>query len=276
MTRAELAQLLAMMVRQRRITAEEAAETLRLFDAGELDGALLPLPVAEALQEEDRSRETLLFLVALLASSVSLRQARLVAAGESIALGVRYQVSTQLRREFERRVMQLATQTGSLAQWQAGMGDEVSRYLWRQYAAGVGRPLRAAEAAMLRAWTAEQRVYLARFAMEIGVRQATGNPFSVAYLVNRSLQYGGAGLELWHVGAEADDRSQGWVYDYIAVDDGRTCSPCYYADLDGPYLAGQGPMPGRECKAKGRCRCRRVRRWAPAAWAALSGQALAA
>ncbi len=66
---------------------------------------------------------------------------------------------------------------------------------------------------------------------------------------------------------------RGWVVDYISRDDVRTCTNCLEAQRQGPYLPGQGPMPGAVCLGRHRCRCRREYRYDPVMYARLTGAA---
>jgi hypothetical protein len=78
----------------------------------------------------------------------------------------------------------------------------------------------------------------------------------------RAALYGGSGRGLWFNEQEAglDD---GWIVDYIAVDDSGTCSPCHEAEIQGPYLPNQGPEVSEVCEGFGHCRCERVPRYDP-------------
>jgi hypothetical protein len=95
------------------------------------------------------------------------------------------------------------------------------------------------------------------FVDEIALRRAQGKPYSKRYIANRLESYSGFGRgEMFRLsGIEEDDGDT--VEDYIALDDGPTCSPCHEAAAGGPYLPGEGPFPGQVCKGRGKCRCRR-------------------
>ena len=77
--------------------------------------------------------------------------------------------------------------------------------------------------------------------------------------LNRALMYGGTGWGAWFKGnITAKARGDGYVVRYIAKDDDRTCSPCYEAERNGPYLPNDPrlPYPGEVCRGHGKCRCR--------------------
>lgn len=58
-----------------------------------------------------------------------------------------------------------------------------------------------------------------------------------------------------------ENAGKGWVAHYITRGDIKVCPPCNEAA--GYYLLGQGPYPGRVCKGRARCRCKRVIEWNP-------------
>jgi hypothetical protein len=53
-----------------------------------------------------------------------------------------------------------------------------------------------------------------------------------------------------------EEGAMGLVAHYVPVCDKSTCLPCKTSE--GYYLLTEGPFPGRVCKGKSRCRCRRV------------------
>lgn len=145
------------------------------------------------------------------------------------------------------------------AQWQTAMNTSIlSHFRSAAYAAyGTVSLTPAQEAAFLQAVRVQQ-AYLTRFADQYVLSQVRGAPWTEAYITNRAAMYGGAvrafstmALETgWGYGA-------GWVIQYSAQDDNRTCSECISAMQQGPYLPGRGPMPGDICLGKHYCRCTR-------------------
>ena len=70
------------------------------------------------------------------------------------------------------------------------------------------------------------------------------------------------------------------VYDLTLQDDHtfyaenvlvHNCSSCITAQMNGPYLSGQGPFPGQVCFGRSRCRCYRRLRYDPAMYQLLGG-----
>lgn len=267
MTRDELIEYLARAVADKLMTEAEARQIVADFDAGLLEVPLggLPLTPAESGRGIDDVIAAALALLALLALS-------------------RERAREALRDRFEQRMEQLAEDlvAGELtiAQWQAAMGEEVLLHLAAQALAGGDGQLSPEELAELRTAAQVQTAFLGRFADHIlalallGRALATGDvPVpSLGFIINRAIQYAGAGWEAWF---RANERGlvgrQGVVVDYEARDDQNTCFPCLQAEHAGPYLPGSGPYPGQVCRGRGRCRCRRVERYDLEAWKRLTG-----
>ena len=87
-----------------------------------------------------------------------------------------------------------------------------------------------------------------------------GRAMTEDQIAARARQYKGRAYEEFYRQREEQIEDEGTVIDYIAVDDGATCSPCAQAERAGPYLPGQGPMPGGVCLGGGHCRCVRKSR----------------
>lgn len=277
MTRAELVTILAELILRQVINEDDARALLAQFDRGEWVD--LPLPFEEAVTPVT-TRDGMSAWVVLLTSL-----------GAAIGAQVAQQVPTSTRRvlteaqgrnlrdrlraEFDAEMRRLAGRVAGGAAtgtWQADMTNTVRRYMLAQASAGVGRPLTQAEINAIAPRINEQSQYVYRYAADIAARRQTGNPYQVAYLQNRSTQYGGVGWGLYFEGQEGAYSGQdGWVVDYISRDDDRTCSPCLDAERNGPYLPGQGPYPGQVCLGRGYCRCERRLRYDPAAWGRLAG-----
>jgi len=90
-----------------------------------------------------------------------------------------------------------------------------------------------------------------------------GRPMTEDEIAARARQYKGSSYEQYWRKSEEQVDDEAAVMDYIAVDDGATCSPCSEAEDNGPYLPGQGVFPGQVCLGHGHCRCVRVRRTDP-------------
>ena len=277
MTRAELVNLLAELVLRQVINEDDARALLAQFERGEwID---LPLPIAEAVTPvttRDGMTAWVVLLTSLgaaigaqVASQIPTSTARTLTEAQGRNLRDR------LRAEFDAEMRRLAGRVAngaSVGTWQADMSNTVRRYMLAQASAGVGRPLTQAEIQALQGRIQEQTQYVYRYAADIAARRQTGTPYQVGYLQNRSTQYGGAGWGLYFEAQETGYGAQeGWVVDYISRDDDRTCGPCLDAESRGPYLPGQGPMPGEVCLGRGYCRCERRLRYDPAAWGRLAG-----
>jgi hypothetical protein len=98
-----------------------------------------------------------------------------------------------------------------------------------------------------------------------------GRPMTEDEIAARARQYKAEPYAEFYRKSEQQVDSEDIVVDYIAVDDEFTCGPCSTAEDYGPYLPGQGPMPGVTCLGKGHCRCVREQRVAPEVAAELRG-----
>lgn len=254
MSRDEFLQFLARSVADGLLTEADAVDLLRQFDAGTLEMSQgLPLTPAQTNQG-DALASALTVLAALALSGDRARE----------ALRDRYEVDVQVYAE------RLAAGAITLAEWQAAMGMAVRTHLYAQALAGGDRTLTPEEGAAIEAEAALQMAYLSRFADGVAVALLLGVVVTVGYLVNRAIQYAGAGWAWWFRASEREGQ-RGVVVDYVARDDDRTCGPCLEAEDGGPYLPGTGPMPGQVCRGRGRCRCVRVERVDLAAWRRLTG-----
>jgi hypothetical protein len=303
MLRAELGDLLRLLLDSGRITEAEALDILDLFDGGLLDPSDLPLPLAAAPGaitgiEAARAIADVSLLVPP-AQSISLLALatqygvlpRLVSAvGSAAAPGapgaprgqvtastppavktvIRERLRNHFRGDFENTMAQYATKVakdGNVAAWHKGMQNEVRGYIARQMTAGLGRPLTAEEMARVNQMASLQQSYLYRYAGDISAHQAVGKPYTEAYLTSRSTMYAGSGWEMWHRGNESvEARGDGYIVNYRAVDDRGTCSPCLNAQNNGPYLPNEGPFPGTICLGRGKCRCERHVVYDPSRW----------
>ena len=252
MTRDEFLAFLARLVMDDEIDEEEAADMLRRFDAGRL--RLDPPLPPERMNVE--------------ASAAAMALA-LLAAGRR---GGR--IFEELRAEYDAEVRRLAEQQArgrlTVAAWQALLWDAVQGHTLAQAVAGGGRP-DAATLAAIRQDLTTQGGYLSRFADVVARGVMVGAALSVAAVAARSIQYGAAGWA-WHFKAREQGFARGYVIDYVAKDDERTCTPCLEAEEGGPYLPGEGPQPGEVCEGGGNCRCERVERYDLAAWRELAGE----
>ena len=254
MTRDEFIAYLERLVMDDEIDEDEAADLLRDFDAGRLK---VNPPLPPERMNVDTSAAML---------SLALLVAREAGPGET--------ARTQLRDNFDADARRLADAQAKgklkVADWQGLLWDTLMLHTLAQATAGAGRTLSAEQVAALRGELAKQGGYLSRFADVVARGVMTGAAMGVAAIAARSIQYGAAGWA-WSFKARPDP-GRGWVEDYIAKDDERTCGPCLDAEEAGPYLPGEGPMPGDVCEGGGNCRCERVARYDLAAWQDLTGE----
>ena len=265
MSRDELIERLGRMVGRGKITTAEAGRILRLFDEGRL-------------RDVDLALESALSAPATVTAALAAEAARASVAGRvllrRISLDGRRRLTIRLMEEFDENVFDIVR---SFTRGQSGVRSlhsallrEVTNDLLREATLGAGRDLLPSEIAVLRARIDRQAAFLQRFMDEVAFRDIAGRPFSEKYILQRISQYKGEGLGAFYDFSEREF-SDDYVFDYIPVDDGGTCSPCHQAGQGSPYLRGQGPIPGVVCVARGKCRCRREPRYAPEEARALRG-----
>ncbi len=281
MERAEFAALLLRLVDDGTIDTAQAADLLALYDAGDLGRPDLPQPPAQAIRGLDSNdvAAALLLLLLLLGRGASTTAP---ATMPTLASAARLALATQLQEDFGRTVGHLAARLArgeiAVGDWQAIMGATLRTHHSQMVLTGLGADgLTGAQLARMDALLREQMAYLSRYADQIAVRQMMGSAWGEGYLANRSQQYAGVAWEqFWRHTEEANeangDTGWGWVYDYISEDDASTCDPCLEAEIEGPYLSGQGPYPGQICLGRGACRCERRARYDPVIYLALVGE----
>lgn len=180
----------------------------------------------------------------------------------------------RLQNQFEKQVAGLAKSVArgdiKVAVWQQRMADAISNHSLRQAALGRGATMSKAEAIRFsNERIRPQLAFLQRFADEIALGKATGEPLTAAQIASRAALYAGDGRAAWFQEHERRDARPGYVAKYRARDGGGTCSNCLAAV--GTYLPGEGVQPGEACKGKGRCRCTRELVLDPAAYQRLTG-----
>lgn len=264
MSRDELIERLERLVSSSRITLKEAQTILRLYDDGRISADDLGLARSSYAAES-------ILLVFLLALESGSGYELII---KELEIELKRLVGTKELRRLSRSVFGKYDDvvTKAVAGFVAGnvtasalhriFLDEIERDLIRQATIGAGRRLLDSEVRLLRAKYVDQIAYLERFVDELVARDLAGRPMSEAALANRILMYGGESIATFYEFAEAN-LEEGNVVDYIDRDDNGTCEECIRAGIGSPYLPGEGPMPGRECLAKRRCRCYRVERYDP-------------
>lgn len=286
MSREEFAEMLAQLIATGKITLAQAANLQQRFLIGDIIEASVPIPLKMLPGRLTKTE----FQNALRAAAVFLTPAegkRLLTSGDrpritstppEVKKFLRERLRNHFRGDFEATMRQHArmlSEGGNVNGWHASMIREQRAYIARQMTAGLGRALAEPEIDEVNRLSVQQQGFLQRFAGEVSVRRLLGRDFSLAYLTNRSLQYGGVGWGAWFRGNEiAEARGDGYVVRYISVDDGRTCSPCRSAEANGPYLPGKAPTPGEICRGHGLCRCRTEVVFDMDAWRKLKGEAI--
>lgn len=243
-----------------RLTEEEAAGLLAAFDQDEIDTAHLPLALSDAVQGITRE---------------DVERAALALGALGLLRGNRERGRDRLRARFivEARAYAGAVAGGDLtvAEWQ-GLSRDVTRdYTTNMAVLGAG----SAAAALtllppLNRSVQEQTAYLSRFADGIAAGSLLGMAWSVGAIAARAALYAGAGYGWFFRAKEASQGQVNYVVYWRAHDDDRVCQACLAAERNGPYLVGEGPMPGSVCYGGGRCRCTRETRYDPDAYARLT------
>lgn len=190
---------------------------------------------------------------------------------------VRAQYRDRLQTQFEQQTAGLARSVASgkisVATWQQRMSDAISNHSLRQAALGRGATMSKTEAIRFSGERIRpQLAFLQRFADELALGKATGEPMTAAQIASRSALYAGDGRAAWFEEHEKRAARPGYIVKYRARDDKGTCSSCLAAE--GDCLVGTGPQPGQVCKGRGRCRCTREIVMDPEAYQRLTGSAL--
>lgn len=278
MNREQLLNMLERLVREDTLTTEEAGAILRAFDAGEISAEDLPLP-------PERSRITLeevsgAAVLALLAERLGTTPDALRSIGQRERRNLSLDLIEMLNERSAAAVRSYA-QGGSVQDWHQAMQDVVRDDVVHQATLGKGEALSSQEMEGLqvimdgRPGEPGQSGYLKKFAEEIAALAALGAGMSEALIRSRSQTYFGKGYEqFWRQSEEQAGPDE--IIRYVAIDDNRTCGPCREAEDNGPYLPGEGPMPGEVCLGRGHCRCYRERETNPELAAQLRGEAVAA
>lgn len=305
MARPELLRMLARLLEEAKITLEEAAAVLRAFDAGTLTAVDLPLPAGEAMPEVTAAVAAEAFRRLAARPSVQ-RAGRVVLDRQTITIPSergRIQISAEIVADFEearrlgaertaarraaKAAAEIVAEKGAqeavvgagqaarvqVAAWQRAEAERIRDHILEQATLGKGSALSADDLREVEAVVREQMAYLRGFSEEIAARQAVGRPISEKAIAARLRMYDGAAQGQFWTRKEAREDEPGYVYDYVSRDTTGTCDRCLDADRSGPYLAGQGPIPGVVCRGRGLCHCERRRRWAPEEYRRLTGRA---
>lgn len=244
-----------------RLTEEEAASLLAAFDRGEIDARHLPLALPDAVQGITRE---------------DIERAALTLAALGLLRGSRERGRDRLRARFivEARAYAEAVAAGELtvAEWQGLSRDTTRDYTVEMAVLGAGSAAAVALLPGLNRAAQEQTAYLSRFADGVAAGRLLGMAWSVGAIAARAAMYAGAGYGWFFRAKEAGQGRVGYVVEWRAHDDDRTCQACLAAERNGPYLVSEGPMPGSVCYGGGRCRCTRETRYDPDAYARLTAR----
>lgn len=268
MSRDRLIEYLARLVADGVITEAQALQYIRDFDAGELDEFELPLAPDELPEPDDNTAE----IIAALLLFLNRNEQQLAAIPRQVEVAA----INAVQDEFERIVRGLAGRysTGlmSLPTWQAEMLTAMRQHTMQQMMVGSrSTVLSPDQLTRLAEIMRSEGAFLSRFADQIAAQGLTGALMSEAQIANRAALYGGVGRGEAFRWGEAAGVQSGYVVDYVSRDDYRTCSACISAQMAGPYLPSQGPMPGQVCYGRSRCRCYRRLRYDPVTYRLLGG-----
>lgn len=175
-------------------------------------------------------------------------------AGGILTPAQRKRARTLLRSKYEVDTLRIAAAVAAgnlaVALWQAQLTDSFATYTRAMAIAGGGTmPVQPVLAAMEQR-IAQQQPYLDGFAAQVD-EGMTAPGISARSRMYGGVAYGGFWL------AQGLAAGAGAMEEWIAVDDGGTCSVC--ASLNGQrFPAGQPPFPGDVCLGAGHCRCVRV------------------
>lgn len=247
MNLAEYEELLADMIARDKLTIEQAQKLRQMFMNGDIREDDLPLPLEQA---KEKSND----IISILAMK------RLFLTVKRTDIAERKLGRNLTMQNYEAEATQLGTYLGgglTVNAWHTLTRRNIALSMYANWLNGNGTDTEPNIDSMID----EQLTYLYRFAGEQSAMSLLGTPFSEEYTVNRSLLYGGAVWASWFYGNESVSYDDGYVAQYIAVDDGKTCNPCMRAV--GYYRINEGVMPGQVCYGGSRCRCERIVVYAP-------------
>lgn len=241
MSLAEYEELLADMIARDKLTLEQAQQLRTMFMNGDIREDDLPLPLEQAREKDDLS-------IALFGLPVFQTRQSLVR---------RENIRARTMRVFNDTMPIIASDIESTRTFHEEAARILQGAMFSNWMAGHG----TSDTPNIDSMIDEQLTYLYRFAGEQSAMSLLGTPYSEEYTVNRLLLYGGAVWASWFYGNESVSYDDGYVIEYRAADDMRTCSNCRQAQ--GYYRIGTGPMPGQICYGGSRCRCERIVVYAP-------------
>lgn len=261
MKREELVDRLIRLIDRDKITQEEAASILKLFDAGKLKSKDLALVMSLSVPTAITAARALDLARSSIAGRVLVER---ISRDGLRKLTIR--VVDEYTDEAFKIVRSFSNNAFSVRRMHELLLKEIEADMLRQATLGVRRELLPSEIRQIRDRLLTQSAYLQRFMDEVAALRLAGREMSEKQILQRARRYAGQSLGVFWQFSEKEynlgDKTE-TVHDYIAVDDEWTCQPCIDSQSRGPYLPEEGPMPGIICLGAERCRCERVPRHDP-------------
>lgn len=174
-------------------------------------------------------------------------------------------IHDQLQERFAKRVSSITEMVLAflipIYIWQSLMIEEINTHIASQVILG-SRGKHGKHKNEMDSRASFQLWFLQRFGDYLAFSAATSVPLSESKTVSRAISYGGTGRAAYYYTLERNlqdiltDGAEGYIVQYVAMDDPRTCNPCH--DAQGYYLPTDGPYPGEVCLGQAYCRCKRV------------------
>lgn len=176
-----------------------------------------------------------------------------------------YEIHEEIHDRFIKRVSSITNTMLALLIpiyiWQMLMIDEIASHIAAQTILG-SRGKYSSYKNYMNNKMQFQLWFIQRFGDYLAYAFSTGTPASEPRTINRAASYGGTGRAAFYQTLEKHlkdiltDGTEGYIVQYVAKDDPRTCQPCH--DAQGYYLPTHGPYPGEVCLGQAFCRCTRV------------------
>lgn len=147
----------------------------------------------------------------------------------------------------------------TLAAWRTATWANIRKLIFHQAALGSGkvpdvnriRPVLERESEYFRKFS--EAIFAGHVANVAEAETLNPVPQTPEAVQRRADLYGGTARGLFYeFHEERESLAMGWVVHYQIADD-TACKPC--RDAEGYYLPAKGPMPGRVCQGRGKCRC---------------------
>lgn len=270
MTADQLTALLDRLVARDKLTADEAAQIMDAFLAGDL-GPLWPAALTPPLLVDE--------VVVVFALGVAMRRiggripmllARAADGGPSVLyqalerLGgpARERVAMNLldafAREADRRTAPIPRYADGMRRFHVAMRSALRADILTAAMLATDRALTPRQIAALQERTRTQEAYLHRFVEQIAAREALAaaggrNALTPKQIAARARSYGGAVRGAYYQ-ALAQGQPPGTLVYFEGADDPANCGPCERAMAGNPYTPDTAPIPGDVCLGGGACR----------------------